>query len=475
MTKILPIIASAAFIVWMFLGLTGLFSSNSKDDLPEGPPPPKGLGTLTIKGMVQNTSPLMLGGVQMNEGDQQAWVKNLVRSGMNTVEVTVYAQQGRWFDNNLWFGDVSDATLEEIRTAKAAGMKVVLILRLQMDHSFPENAFLWHGMVYPETAYLLNRWFENYGRFARMWASVAESEGVDVLVIGSELNALFSSHFIQEVPGLEDYFLSEEKQTSYQEKVMRLGKDRLTSKYLGVWGKPNYTDLQAYLQDRSEANRKWAEKVACVDSTDQVLGMNRRRATQNFYWEKLIWSLRRVYNGKLTVAANFDNFEQIKFWRELDFVGINAYFPLRRLGQEDQPMEALFEARWKEILEKIAFFQDTMGIGHLPVLFTELGYTKYSGSTLAPWQGDGFSLLETEEKDSLVIWDQQPVDVHERNAAVRALHTVTRAMEFPLAGILYWKFTSWKHQEGEDPFALLIGSDSRDSLQNILGDMIRAN
>lgn len=412
----------------------------------------------------------MLGGVQMNEGDQYNWIKNLITSGMNTVEVTVYAQQGRWFDNNLWFGEVNLGTLEEIRLAKKAGLKVVLILRLQMDHAFPENDFLWHGMVFPEGDYMLNRWFDNYGRFARQWAKVAEEEGVDALVIGSEMNALFSTHFIEELPETEEYYLNKNKQQRYREKVTRLGKDRLTSKYLGVFGRENYSNPYDYVTDRSEANRAWAEKVTYADTSERIMSMNIRRAVQNFYWEKLIWGLQEVYHGKLTIAANFDNYRQVKFWPELDYIGINAYFPLRKLDEDSLSLEEQLEEGWREVLDEILYFRDTMGITWLPVLFTELGYTEYSGAALAPWQGAGFSLVESPGKDSLIIWDQQPKDMSERNAAVRALYKVVQEKNFPLAGILYWKFTSWEHQQKEDPFALHIGPNSKDTLQSILSN-----
>ena len=98
---------------------------------------------------------------------------------MNTVEVTVYAHQGRWNENNLWFYDDEPGILEEIRLGKAAGMNVVLILRLQLDHAFEANRFKWHGMVFPETEYLLHRWFEEYGRFVKKWSLIAEEEGVE--------------------------------------------------------------------------------------------------------------------------------------------------------------------------------------------------------------------------------------------------------------------------------------------------------
>lgn len=471
-SRILPIVISIVFFGWILNWVMGLFYPDQEPevipqqaqaiqtDLPGYPSPPSRMDELDF----------LVGGVQMNEGDQVNWIRNLLQSGMNTVEVTVYAHQGRWLDNNLWFGDVDQHLVEEIRLAKRAGMNVVLILRLQLDHSFPENKFLWHGMVYPENKYLLNRWFENYTRFARQWARVAEEEGVDVLVIGSEMNALFSSQFVKEVPSLESYFLDPQKQIDYRKKVAKLSNGRLTSDYLTVYGEPNYTDLEAYLTDRSKCKEQWAYITACQDSIDPVLGINRRRATQNFYWEKLIWNLRTVYHGKMTVAANFDNYHEIKFWKELDFIGINAYFPLRKLKEGAAPNEAKMAKAWRKILADIETFRDTMEITHLPILFTELGYTSYAGSSLAPWQGSGFSLLEESGKDSLVIWDQQQRDISERNMATRALLQAVQEMNFPLAGILYWKFTSWKHQEKEDPFALHIGPESQDSLQSILLD-----
>ncbi|MEM7036657.1 MAG: hypothetical protein AAF570_06725 [Bacteroidota bacterium] len=421
------------------------------------------------------SAPYFLGGVQIKEEDQVQWVKELIHSGMNTVEVTVYAQQGRWFDNNLWFEDISENTLKEIRTAKAAGMKVVLILRMRIDHAFPENKFLWHGMIYPETEYLLNRWFENYSRFARMYAKMAEREDVDVFVIGSEMNAVFASRPVSRVPDLEQHLLSKKAQNDYLRKMLRLGKTRLTSNYLSSPGEPNYTDLETYLRDKSECHRNWASKVACVDSKDQVACMNRRRAIHYSYWNKLIWGLKDIYHGKLTVAANFDNYDQIVFWPDLDMVGINAYFPLRTLESDSIPVKEQMVEGWKREFKKVLHYLDTLGVPNMPVLITELGYTRYSGSTIAPWKGHGFSLLETAETDSLIIWDQQPIDLAERNAAIEALKEAVRETNFPLAGILYWKFTSMEEQVKEDPFALQIGTASEDKLPGLLKDVLMEN
>ncbi|MGB5370818.1 MAG: glycoside hydrolase TIM-barrel-like domain-containing protein, partial [Flavobacteriaceae bacterium] len=46
------------------------------------------------------------------------------------------------------------------------------------------------------------------------------------------------------------------------------------------------------------------------------------------YWKALIKKVRKVYKGKLTYAANWDEFQRTSFWDDLDYIGIDAYFPL---------------------------------------------------------------------------------------------------------------------------------------------------
>lgn len=428
------------------------------------------IANLIIASLIQFTASaqeeIMVGGIQMNEGDQQNWVNTLKEVGMNTVQVTVYAHQGRWNENNLWYYEDEPGVLEEIRYAKAAGLNVVLVLRLQLDHSFDANHFMWHGMVFPETDYLVQRWFEEYGRFTKKWAIIAEREGVDVLVLGSELNALFATKPCKDIPQLEEYYLNLGKQNSYRDRMLKYH-SKLTKNLLYTAGYPNYTNLENYLDDEIKCKEQWAKSVACVDSLNQHEAINLRRSVLNWYWEHLIWDMRKVYNGKMTVAANFDNYDEVEFWDELDLIGINAYFPLRDLGSSASDQTEI-EAHWNSILDSISAFKNREGLEKQDVLFTEIGYGRHQGSTLAPWQGFGFSLLEYDNKDSLIIWEHQVEDLSERNLAIEALHKCINQKKFPLAGLLYWKLTTKKEQLKYDPFALHIGTESTDQLQEIL-------
>lgn len=419
----------------------------------------------------QSPSNFLLGGIQMNEGDQRNWVRTVRKAGMNTVEVTVYAHQGRWTDNNLWFADYAPGVREEIRLAKAEGLKVVLILRLQLDHAFPDNNFMWHGMVFPETEYLLQRWFEEYTRFAKKWAIVADEEKVDVLVLGSEMNAMFSTRPISDTPNLMAYFLNRKKQQKYIQRV--LGHAAAFEKEdLFSHGTNQFASFEHYLQTEVECKEKWAKKVTFADSSDPVFQQNVRRAILNYYWERMINDVRPVYKGKLTIAANFDNYKDVKFWHKLDFIGINAYFPLRKV-HENENLPAVFRENWTRILDEILEFRKLPDVPDLPVLFTELGYANHEGATIQPWQGFGFSHMQMPNSDTLIFWKNQPKRPSERNLAVKTLYDVVQEKQFPLGGILYWKLTTKDEQLQYDPFALHIAKSPTDSLQELLTNFLR--
>ena len=46
------------------------------------------------------------------------------------------------------------------------------------------------------------------------------------------------------------------------------------------------------------------------------------------FWGRLIEAVRERYRGQITYAANWDEYQRIPFWESLDFIGIDAYFPL---------------------------------------------------------------------------------------------------------------------------------------------------
>jgi len=97
-------------------------------------------------------------------------------------------------------------------------------------------------------------------------------------------------------------------------------------------------------------------------------------------WRQLITKIRAVYSGELTYAANFsEEFEEVAFWNELDYIGVQAYFPV---ATSENP--TLEEARqgWQPHLKKLEAFSKKY---QKPILFTEAGYKSTKNAGIEPW------------------------------------------------------------------------------------------
>lgn len=410
-----------------------------------------------------------LGGIQVNEPDQETWTGSLVAHGLDTVEVTVYAKQGDWDSANLWFDEDEEPwEIQEIRAARAKGLHVVLILRVALDHAFERNRFFWHGMIHPLAEDDLTEWFRRYRRFVLRWAEIAQAEGVDVLAVASEMNALTNTVQVDGIPALEEYFTNEEKVEVEREKVLTHS-EVIEERHLWVRGSDGYDDLEVLLNERDLAKARWAHQVSWLDSEDPVVRINRRRQRLDGLWRDLLAEVRNAYDGPLTYAANFDQYRMVSFWDDLDLIGINAYFPLRHeylpeIGPAD--LAVLLRQGWLAVLTEIEELRTSRGLSDQRVFFTELGYVRRRNSTIEPWAATGFSVLPTADGDlELLVWEDQPEDPLERALAVRALYDAHLELGGEmLAGILYWKLSTLPSHAEVEPFVLVLGAEEADPL-----------
>ena len=216
------------------------------------------LSSIEAKSQMNGDSEFYLGGIQVNEPDHDKWVDTLREFGMNTVSVTVYAKQGDWDSDNLWFDETNKSVISEIRTAKSRGLNVILILRVALDHAFQKNQFLWHGMIMPETENELESWFQKYTKFAVKWAIIAERENVDVFTVGSEMNALTATIPVKELPNYFSYFSDELKQLEEKNEILQYA-ELIDNMELWNRGEGGFTSLNDYLAARNRAKLDWPE------------------------------------------------------------------------------------------------------------------------------------------------------------------------------------------------------------------------
>jgi hypothetical protein len=130
-------------------------------------------------------------------------------------------------------------------------------------------------------------------------------------------------------------------------------------------------------------------------------------------WVRLIADVRAAYPGPLTYAANFYDFSLITFWPQLDYVGIDGYFPApggRNVTMLRAALSAYLPLVWSV----------SLGTGK-PVLFTEVGLSSQKGASLRPWAYGSFGRID-----------------HEEQRAYMQAFLDTFAVKSFCAGFLYW-------------------------------------
>jgi hypothetical protein len=126
----------------------------------------------------------------------------------------------------------------------------------------------------------------------------------------------------------------------------------------------------------------WAKLADSLDIEMYCIGteIEQLAKKQEVYWRQLITEIRTIYKGQLTYASNWDSFETIPFWDALDFIGIDAYFPL---CPHKTPKVKTLKKAWQEPFQRIKALQQKFG---KPVIFTEFGYLSVDACAYKHWE-----------------------------------------------------------------------------------------
>jgi hypothetical protein len=166
-------------------------------------------------------------------------------------------------------------------------------------------------------------------------------------------------------------------------------------------------------------------------------------------WTRIVAAVRDRYDGPLTYAANYDEYRKIHFWKQLDLIGIDAYWPL-----SDEPTDdtARLRRAWTPIRERLAAYAGDQG---RRVLFTEAGYVSQRGTTTAPYS---WTVSTTPGEE-------------EQAAAYRALLDSFEGQRW-WAGVCWWMWDDWP-DSGETPARLSYtphGKPAEEVLRQRWGD-----
>lgn len=118
-------------------------------------------------------------------------------------------------------------------------------------------------------------------------------------------------------------------------------------------------------------------EIFCIGTELEAFVKNRPQ-----FWNELIANVRNIYKGKLTYAANWDEYTRTPFWSKLDFIGVDAYFPLSEERNPTKTKMALGWQQWKTNMAALSAEVDR------PILFTEFGYRSMDYTAKKPWLVD---------------------------------------------------------------------------------------
>ena len=143
----------------------------------------------------------------------------------------------------------------------------------------------------------------------------------------------------------------------------------------------NWEELEAsydkFMLNYAELAEETNASILCIGTELEKFVENRPE-----YWQRLIKKIRAIYKGKLTYAANWDEYKRTPFWKELDYIGIDAYFPL---SESQTPSLLELETGWQPWKKTILEVSQSNG---RPILFTEFGYRSMDYTAKKPWLVD---------------------------------------------------------------------------------------
>ncbi len=145
----------------------------------------------------------------------------------------------------------------------------------------------------------------------------------------------------------------------------------------GNWGWPGEVEMkteqdwQKFFKYYTGWIRHYALLAEMYGIDSFCIGVELLKTTRDHQeeWREVIAKVRQIYSGPIVYAANWgEEFEQIEFWDELDYIGLNCYYPLS--DKEEVTLTDLKKgaAKFLTSIEKVAKKYQK------PVLLTEVGF-----------------------------------------------------------------------------------------------------
>ncbi len=157
-----------------------------------------------------------------------------------------------------------------------------------------------------------------------------------------------------------------------------------------------YLETEVHWQIFENSYKKLILKIAELSNTHPIdllcIGTELREFVKRrpLFWESLIETLKEEYPElKLIYAANWDDYEAFPFWEEMDYIGIDSYFPL--VNKPTPTVEELIAA-YSPIKNNIRNFSCQH---NKKIVFTEYGFRSIDYAAWKSWELPGTAVATT--------------------------------------------------------------------------------
>ncbi|MEM7229049.1 MAG: hypothetical protein AAF432_09570 [Planctomycetota bacterium] len=173
------------------------------------------------------------------------------------------------------------------------------------------------------------------------------------------------------------------------EEAHALGLKILIKPHIAYWGSKFSWRGEIQFETEEEWNRffesyeRWILHVAELshDADAFAVGTELDRTVQfEDEWRDIIAKIRARTDAPLTYAANWDSYQRVTFWDDLDVIGVQGYFPL--VGHERLPTERELDIGWERVLTQLRTYSGKYG---KKVILAELGYNDSANAAREPW------------------------------------------------------------------------------------------
>jgi len=179
-----------------------------------------------------------------------------------------------------------------------------------------------------------------------------------------------------------------------------------------------------FILDYARLAQETQVPIFCMGTELELFIKNRPQ-----YWKSLIQKIRNIYDGKITYAANWNEYANTPFWKQLDYIGIDAYFPL---SEEKDPTVQQLKKKWEKHKEIIKKHSDSI---HKKILFTEFGYRSIDYTTHKPWDAD---------------YTKKNINLKAQSIAIQSLFEVFWNEKWFAGGFLWKWFIDYQNVGGKD-------------------------